>query len=246
LQIIPAIDLRHGKVVRLSQGDYAKETVFAEDPLEVAHGFAAQGASRIHVVDLDGALDGMPTQGALWRAIAGAVSVPVQVGGGLRNEDQITSAIASGVDRVILGTAAVENPELVASAVARHGADRISVGLDARDGMVAVSGWTTGTDVEAAELLRRLAVAGIRRFVYTDIARDGMLSSPNYDAVAAIVAEATAAGEEVRIVASGGIANIEQLRTLATLGAEAAIVGSAIYRGTLDLAQAIAEIEKAS
>ena len=112
--------------------------------------------------------------------------------------------------------------------------------------MVAVSGWTTGTDVEAAELLRRLAAAGIRRFVYTDIARDGMLSSPNYDAVAAIVAEATASGEEVRIVASGGIANIEQLRTLATLGAEAAIVGSAIYRGTLDLAQAIAEIEKAS
>lgn len=242
MEIIPAIDLRGGAVVRLFQGDYDRQTTFSDDPVLTAKRFEAGGAPRIHVVDLDGAKEGRRIQAAQVRAIAAAVGVPIQTGGGLRSSQDIEGALADGADRVVLGTAAVDQPELVSGALARHGADRIIAGIDARDGMAAVSGWTAGSDVAAAELLERMAAVGVRRFVYTDIARDGTLTSPNLDAVAEMVERAAGAGDGVRIIASGGIADIDDLRALARLGVEGAIVGSAVYRGTLDLAAAVAEM----
>ena len=245
MEIIPAIDLRNGAVVRLLQGDYDRQTTFDDDPVRVAMQFAADAAPRIHLVDLDGAREGRRTQAAEVRAIAAAVGVPVQLGGGLRSADDISSALADGVDRIVFGTAAVEEPALIEQALANHGAERIIVGIDAREGMVSVSGWTAGSEVAATELLSRMADAGVRRFVYTDITRDGTLTSPNFPAVEEMAARAAAANSGVSIIASGGIAEIGHLRTLASLGVEGAIVGSAIYLGTLDLAAAIAELGSA-
>ena len=245
MEIIPAIDLRNGAVVRLLQGDYDRQTTFDDDPVRVAMQFAADAAPRIHLVDLDGAREGRRTQAAEVRAIAAAVGVPVQLGGGLRSADDISSALADGVDRIVFGTAAVEEPALVEQALANHGAERVIVGIDAREGMVSVSGWTAGSEVAATELLSRMADAGVRRFVYTDITRDGTLTSPNFPAVEEMAARAASASSGVSIIASGGIAEIGHLRTLANLGVEGAIVGSAIYLGTLDLAAAIAELGSA-
>jgi len=241
MEVIPAIDLRHGQVVRLTQGDYAKQTTFSDDPIAVAAGFVEAGAVRIHVVDLDGALDGTPTQADLCARVAKAVPVPIEVGGGFRNADHVTAALSAGMDRVVLGTAAVENPTMVGLLIEQHGAERIVVGLDARDGIVAVSGWTQSTGVAATELMAQMHALGVRRFVYTDIARDGMLSSPNFEAVAEMVAHAEQLGGAA-IIASGGIADAEHLRRLAGAGVEGAIVGSAIYRGTVDLAAIVAEL----
>ena len=190
MEIIPAIDLRNGAVVRLLQGDYDRQTTFDDDPVRVAMQFAADAAPRIHLVDLDGAREGRRTQAAEVRAIAAAVGVPVQLGGGLRSADDISSALADGVDRIVFGTAAVEEPALVEQALANHGAERIIVGIDAREGMVSVSGWTAGSEVAATELLSRMADAGVRRFVYTDITRDGTLTSPNFPAVEEMAARA--------------------------------------------------------
>ena len=245
MEIIPAIDLRNGAVVRLLQGDYDRQTTFDDDPVRVAMQFAADDAPRIHLVDLDGAREGRRTQAAEVRAIAAAVGVPVQLGGGLRSADDISSALADGVDRIVFGTAAVEEPALIEQALANHGAERIIVGIDAREGMVSVSGWTAGSEVAATELLSRMAEAGVRRFVYTDITRDGTLTSPNFPAVEEMAARAATANSSISIIASGGIAEIGHLRTLASLGVEGAIVGSAIYLGTLDLAAAIAELGSA-
>ena len=241
MEIIPAIDLRGGAVVRLLQGNYDRQTTFDDDPVRVARRFEADGAPRIHVVDLDGAREGRRTQAGEVRALAAAVSVPVQLGGGLRSPADVAEAFADGVGRVVLGTAAVEEPALVEQALAAHGAERVVVGIDARDGMASVAGWTEGSEIAAADLLDRMADLGVRRFVYTDITRDGTLTSPNFAAVREMVERADAAGG-ARIIASGGIAEIAHLRTLAELGAEGAIVGSAVYRNALDLAAAVAEL----
>ncbi len=241
MEIIPAIDLRGGAVVRLLQGNYDRQTTFGDDPVGVARGFEADGAPRIHVVDLDGAREGRRTQAAEVRAIAAAVGVPIELGGGLRTSGDIAEALADGVDRVVLGTAAVEEPALVDQALAAHGAERVIVGIDAREGIASVSGWTESGSIPAADLLGRMADLGVRRFIYTDITRDGTLTSPNFAAVGDMVQQAEAAGG-ARIIASGGIAEIDHLRTLASLGAEGAIIGVAIYRGTLDLAAAVAEL----
>jgi phosphoribosylformimino-5-aminoimidazole carboxamide ribotide isomerase len=244
VEVIPAIDLRQGQVVRLNQGDFGKQTTFSDDPVRVARQFAEAGAPRIHLVDLDGALEGSPVQRELYLAVAEAVSIPIEVGGGFRTEEQVAVAIESGVDRVVLGTAAVEDPALLIRLVERHGAERIVVGLDARDGFVAVSGWVRTTEVEATELMTTMHKAGVRRFLYTDIARDGTLASPNFDAVGGMVRHGLSLSEDIRVIASGGIGDIDHLRRLTTLGVEGAIVGSAIYRGTLDLRHAIAELGK--
>lgn len=241
MEIIPAIDLRGGAVVRLLQGNYDRQTTFDDDPVRVARRFEADGAPRIHVVDLDGAREGRRTQASEVRAVAAAVGVPVQLGGGLRSPGDLAEAFADGVDRVVLGTAAVEEPVLVERALAAHGAERVVVGIDARDGIVSVAGWTEASEIAAADLLERMAGLGARRFVYTDITRDGTLTSPNFAAVSEMVERADAAGG-ARVIASGGIAEIAHLRTLAELGAEGAIVGSAIYRDALDLAAAVAEL----
>ena len=241
MEIIPAIDLRGGAVVRLLQGNYDRQTTFGDDPVGIARGFEANGAPRIHVVDLDGAREGRRTQAAEVRAVAAAVGIPIELGGGLRSADVIAEAIADGVDRVVLGTAAVEEPELIEQALAAHGAERVIVGIDAREGIASVAGWTESGAVPAPDLLNRMADMGVRRFIYTDITRDGTLTSPNFSAVADMVERADAAGG-ARIIASGGIAEIDHLRTLANIGAEGAIIGAAIYLGALDLAAAVAEL----
>jgi len=245
VDIIPAIDLRDGKVVRLEQGDYDRETVFSSDPVAVARQFAEAGATRIHVVDLDGAKDGKLRHVAQVEAVLKAVPIAVELGGGIRTPDTILHALAIGVERVVVGTAAIADPRVIEHAIAFHGAERVVVGLDARDGKVAVAGWTETTEVTAQSLMERMAAAGVERFIYTDIARDGTLSSPNFDAVADMRRHASAlrpAGRAtggVRLISSGGIRSLEHLRRLASIGVEGAIVGSAVYRGTLDLAEAI-------
>ena len=241
MEIIPAIDLRGGAVVRLLQGNYDRQTTFGDDPVGVARSFEADGAPRIHVVDLDGAREGRRTQAAEVRAVAAAVGIPIELGGGLRSADVIAEAIADGVDRVVLGTAAVEEPELIEQALAAHGAERVIVGIDAREGIASVAGWTESGAIPAPDLLNRMADMGVRRFIYTDITRDGTLTSPNFSAVSDMVERADAAGG-ARIIASGGIAEIDHLRTLASIGAEGAIIGAAIYLGALDLAAAVAEL----
>ena len=241
MEIIPAIDLRQGQVVRLNQGDFNRQTTFSDDPRKVAQGFVDAGATRIHVVDLDGALEGGPKQSGIYGALARDISVPLEVGGGFRAEEHVATALDAGVGRVVLGTAAIANPHMVDQVIQKHGADRIVVGLDANSGKVAVSGWTETTDIDATDLMTQMYELGVRRFVFTDIARDGTLTEPNFDSIAVMVQHGIALGDG-RIIASGGIGERDHLRRLANLGAEAAIVGMAIYRGTIDLAEAVREL----
>lgn len=229
--VIPAIDLRAGRCVRLLRGDYARETVFSDDPLAIARRWQAAGASCLHVVDLDGARAGYPVQAALVAALAQALTIPVQVGGGLRAPDQIAAAFAAGLARVVLGTAALENRDLLTAALARWGAERIIVGLDARDGFVATHGWHATSTTRATDLARELAALGVRRVLYTDIARDGTLTSPNYAALRELTAST-----DLAVLASGGVATGDHLAQLATIpGVEGAIVGRALYTGDVTL-----------
>jgi phosphoribosylformimino-5-aminoimidazole carboxamide ribotide isomerase len=236
MELIPAIDIKDGKCVRLYQGDFEQVTVYDEDPAAVARRWVAQGAPRLHIVDLDGARHGRPVHTDAIRAIVRAADVPVQLGGGLRDEATVEAALALGVARVILGTAAVERPDLVERLVARHG-DAIIVGVDARDGIVATAGWTAAAPVQAVDLVAQMAQLGVQRVIYTDISRDGTLTSPNYTATAALVTPGGPA-----IIASGGVGAIAHLQHLATLGVEGAIVGRALYTGDLSIADALAAL----
>jgi phosphoribosylformimino-5-aminoimidazole carboxamide ribotide isomerase len=229
--VIPAIDLREGRCVRLLQGDFARETVYGDDPVQMALRWQEAGASLLHVVDLDGARAGRPVQAATVAAIAAALAIPVQLGGGMRTLEQIACALDGGVSRVVLGTAAIEDRGLLAAALDRWGAERIVLGIDARDGMVATRGWLETTAVRATDLARDLAALGLRRVIYTDIGRDGTLHEPNY----AALRELAAAGD-FAVIASGGVARREHLAALAALpGVEAAIVGRALYTGDVVL-----------
>jgi len=228
-QVIPAIDIRGGRCVRLFQGRYDQETVFAEDPVEVALQWKVQGAQRLHVVDLDGALEGRPRNLEIVRRIVAAVSIPVEFGGGLRDLETIQSVLDAGVDRAILGTVAVEHPELVRKACELHG-EAIAVSLDAREGMVAVRGWTETSSKPAMELAISMVKLGVRRLVYTDISRDGTLTEPNWESTAQLVA-----GVDVPVVASGGISRADQLVRFRSLGLEGTIVGKALYTGDIKL-----------
>ena len=234
MDVIPAIDLRNGNAVRLFQGDYSQETVFGDDPAAVARTWEQQGANRIHVVDLDGARAGALVQVALAARIAQAVSIPVQVGGGVRKLAHIETLLEAGIDRVILGTVAVEEPDLVREACDRHG-DRIVVGLDARDGKVAVRGWIEDTAVDTLELAMRLVGLGVRRFIHTDIARDGALEGPNLPAMQALMRAVASAA----VIASGGVSDLDDIRALAASKVEAVIVGRALYTGDLSLPDAL-------
>jgi phosphoribosylformimino-5-aminoimidazole carboxamide ribotide isomerase len=236
VEVIPAIDLRGGRCVRLVQGDYDRELVFSDDPITVAQRWTELGAPRLHVVDLDGARAGRPVNDVVVGGIIVAVDAPVQVAGGVRDLDAVERWLAAGADRVILGTAAIRDPSLAADACRRHG-ERIAVSIDARDGIAAVQGWTESSGERADELLRRLAGLGIARFVYTDISVDGTLTAPNYAAIEALVRSTTAA-----IISAGGIAKIEHLVRLAAIGVEGAIVGRALYDGGLDLSEALAAV----
>jgi phosphoribosylformimino-5-aminoimidazole carboxamide ribotide isomerase len=235
MEVIPAIDLKSGRCVRLYQGDYSRETVYSHDPLEVALGWQGQGAPRLHLVDLDGAAQGRPVNLEAIASIVAHLSIPIQVGGGIRSQEVAASLLASGVDRLVMGTAAVEEPALVQSLCQRYGAERLVVAVDARDGRVAVRGWTETTSVSALALALQVAELGIRRLLYTDIGRDGTLTEPNFAATAALVQ-----GTGLAILASGGISSLEHLRRLAATGAAGAILGSALYTGHIKLAEAIA------
>jgi phosphoribosylformimino-5-aminoimidazole carboxamide ribotide isomerase len=228
--LIPAIDLRNGACVRLEQGDYERDTRYADDPLAVAASFAAHGARWLHLVDLDGAKDGTPRHLEVLAAIARRGDLLVEFGGGLRDLKMVEAALAAGAARVVLGTAALEDPALLEAACAAHG-ERIAVGLDARDGMVAVRGWLETSGTPAIDLARAAVAAGCRRLIYTDIAADGMLRGPNLAGLRALLAAVA-----VPVVASGGVATVAHLQALAEAGAEAAIVGRALYTGDLPLA----------
>ena len=234
--IFPAIDIRGGKCVRLLKGDFEKETVFSDKPEEMAKKWQAQGAEILHLVDLDGALAGKSQNLATVEKILAAVDIPVELGGGIRTMENIDDVLALGVRRVILGSVAVRDPELVREACAKYG-DRIVVGIDAKDGIVAVDGWGVSGDVEATALAKEMKKAGVKTIIYTDISRDGTLSGVNVEATAKLARESG-----VAIVASGGvksIADIEALKPYEKDGIEGVIVGKSIYMGTLDLAKAI-------
>jgi phosphoribosylformimino-5-aminoimidazole carboxamide ribotide isomerase len=228
--VIPAIDLRGGRCVRLIQGDYDRETVFGEDPVAVARRWREAGATLIHIVDLDGARSGVASQRDVITAIAREVDVPLQVGGGIRAFGDAKTLLDGGIRRIIVGTAAVRNPAFVEELVGRYGPERIIVGIDARDGLVATDGWRETSATPAVALIEEMAGRGVERVVYTDIERDGTLTSPNFEALANV------ASLDVAIVASGGVARRADLDRLAEIpGVEAVIVGRALYTGDVTL-----------
>jgi len=234
MDLWPAIDLRGGRCVRLLQGDYDRETVFSDDPVAMAGRFVAQGARRLHIVDLDGAKAGDAIQAELVGRMIAAAGVPCQVGGGIRSLETARAYAAAGVARLVVGSVAIEQPDLLADlAAALPG--RIVLGLDARDGMVAVRGWLETSRLAAVDVARRHAALDLAGIVYTDIATDGMLQGPNLSALREMI-EAT----PLPVVASGGIATAHDLRDVASIGAEGCIVGRALYDGGLSLADAIA------
>jgi phosphoribosylformimino-5-aminoimidazole carboxamide ribotide isomerase len=228
-EIIPAIDIRGGRCVRLYQGDYEKETVYGDDPLAIAYRWQEQGGHRLHVVDLDAARSGVPANFDWIVRIARALRIPVQAGGGIRDEATARRYLDAGVARVVLGTAAVRDPGLVERLTAAD-ADRVIVALDARDGIVRTAGWTEASELTVAELATRMLALGVRRFLYTDIGVDGTLTEPNYAAYRSLASTIDAA-----IIASGGVARVEQIPRLAACGVAGAIIGKALYTGAFDL-----------
>ncbi len=236
-EILPAIDLRGGRVVRLRQGDFGRETAFSDDPVAVARGFAAAGARRLHVVDLDGARTGEPAHGEVVGAIVVAVGerVAVEVAGGLRSEQAVADVLDAGAGRAVVGTAALRDPSFAGRLVATHGADRIVVAIDVRDGLAVGQGWATdATGVDALVAVERLADAGVGVFEVTAIERDGLLGGPDLALYGRLVALGLGS-----IVASGGVATLDDLRAVMDIGCAGAIVGRALYDGTLDLASAV-------
>jgi len=232
--IIPAIDLKDGRCVRLRQGRADEVKVYSADPVRTARQWAARGARYLHVVDLDGAFQGRPAHAALIARLAGAVAIPVEVGGGLRTDAAIAAALDGGAARVIVGTRAVAEPAALKDLIARFG-PRLAVGIDARDGLVQVKGWVETTGTNAAELAAAVAALGAATIIYTDTATDGMLRGPNLAGVRAICGAV-----KCRVIASGGISSLDHLRRLAALGAEGAIIGRALYTSDIDLTQALA------
>lgn len=233
--LYPAIDIRGGKCVRLIQGDYNQETVYNDHPAEVALAWKSQGAKWIHLVDLDGAKAGHPVNHELIGEIARSVDIPVQTGGGLRSVKDVETLLSLGVSRVIIGTAAIEDRPFVEQVLKEHG-DRIAIGIDARNGFVATRGWLETSEVKAEELAAQLAELGAGTFIFTDISRDGMMQGPNVDA---IVSLAKASGRSV--IASGGVSRDEDIDRLAAHegeGVSGAIIGKALYTGSIDLAKA--------
>ena len=237
MKLFPAIDIRGGKCVRLLKGDFDQETVFSDSPAEMAAQWESQGAEFLHLVDLDGARAGKPQNLATVKAILEKVKIPVELGGGIRTLEHIEEVLDLGVRRVILGSVAVHDPALVKAACEKYG-DRVVVGIDAKDGMVAVEGWAETSNLEAPVLGKMMADAGVKTIIYTDISRDGTLAGVNVDAT---VEMARRSGLEV--VASGGVKSIEDIRALKAYekeGIAGAILGKSLYMHTLDLKEALA------
>jgi phosphoribosylformimino-5-aminoimidazole carboxamide ribotide isomerase len=234
--VIPAIDLKEGKCVRLEQGLMERDTVFCDNPAEQAREWARQGAELLHIVDLDGAFAGVPKNKEAITAIANTISIPTQLGGGIRDMPTIEAYLSLGISRVILGTAAQKDPDLVMEAC-RIFPGRIVVGIDAKNGMVAVKGWAEVTDARAVDLASRFEGYGVAAIIYTDISRDGMMAGPNIEATKAL-----AAGISIPVIASGGVSSlkdIENLMAIETFGVTGVIIGRALYNGAFMLAEAI-------
>ena len=236
MTIYPAIDIRGGKCVRLRQGVYADMTVYNENPVEVAMGFKKSGASYIHVVDLDGALEGYSVNAEVISEIARETGLPVQTGGGIRSLENIETKIKAGVARVIIGTKAVKEPEFVKTAIENFGAERIVAGLDGRNGKAAVSGWEKESGMDIIELAGLFKSYGLKTVVYTDISRDGMLSGPDYEYTHRLVKETG-----LDIIGSGGISSEEDIDRIAEIGVEGVITGKAIYEGKIDLKRVLSK-----
>ena len=237
MEVIPAIDLRGGKCVRLYQGDYAQETVYSHDPLETALRWVDMGATTLHIVDLDGARDGSPANLAAVERISSAAGVPVHLGGGIRDLNTARTAIDSGVSRIMLGTAAVEDTDLIGTLLSEFGVESVIVSVDSIDERVALRGWTRSSSALSSDLIADMVAMGVIRFLYTDINRDGTLTEPNFRGISAQVSRG-----DIRLIAAGGIATVAHLERLAEIGVEAAIVGRAIYTGDINLREAIAAI----
>lgn len=236
MQVIPAIDIRAGKCVRLLQGQADQQTIYGDDPVAMAQRWEQAGAPCLHVVDLDGAFAGQMGNFAVIAQIAQAIAIPVQLGGGLRDLETILRVIEAGVQRVVLGTSALEQPEILAAAAAQF-PGQVCVGIDSRQGKVAVHGWQTLTEIAPIPFAQHVAGLGVAAIIYTDISRDGMLQGPN---IAGITAFAEAV--QVPVIASGGVSqllDLERLATLTPLGVEAAIVGKALYDGRFTYQQAL-------
>ena len=233
MQIWPAIDLRDGKCVRLEQGNFDRETVFGDDPVEMARKWVAQGAQCLHLVDLDGARDGRPSNHDVIGRIVSAVQVPCQLGGGIRDEATIRALLNAGVDRLVIGTKALREPDWFRKMCDQF-PDRMVLGIDAEGGLVATDGWLQTSDQPATELARTLAHDAIKAIVYTDIAKDGMLAGPNLEAMSEMNQAVS-----VPVVASGGVTTEQDVRNLANLGMAGCIIGRALYEQRLTLADAL-------
>jgi phosphoribosylformimino-5-aminoimidazole carboxamide ribotide isomerase len=236
VEVIPAIDLRGGRCVRLVQGDYSRELTFSDDPVAVACRWEEEGAPRLHVVDLEGARTGAPAESSTIERIVASVSIPVQVAGGIRSLEHANHYLRAGADRIVFGTAAVKNPTLIIEALAMDAA-AVVVALDHRDGSVKTDGWLAGSDADLVDLARRMQTLGVRRVLSTDISRDGMLTEPNYQSL-----EELTAATSLAVIASGGVSNADHVRRLAALKVEAVIIGRALYSGKLALSDALASV----
>lgn len=225
--LFPAIDILNGKCVRLIQGDYNQEKVYSDSPVEMAQSWANQGAEFIHIVDLDGAKTGQTVNHSIIKEIAEKVNIPVQVGGGIRSMETVHHLLDNGVARVIIGTAAIQNPAFLKEAVSLYG-DKIAVSLDARNGYIATDGWTDTSEVKAIELVKDLDKVGIKTIVYTDIAKDGMLQGPNFEELE-VMNNAT----NIDVIASGGVSTVNDINQLQQMNLYGAIVGKALYDGTV-------------
>ena len=240
MEVIPAIDLRDGRCVRLVQGEKGTETIYSDEPVEMAMRWQGLGASRLHVVDLDGAFTGAPRNLDVIAKMAQAVKIPLQVGGGIRTMETVRKLFDLGVDRVVLGTAAILSPELVQQCGRAYG-DRVVVGIDGRDGMVAIEGWEATVETTVEDLARRIAWMGIKRVIFTDTRRDGTLRGPNLEATRSI-----AVSSGLKVIASGGVSSLDDLRALKTLkpfGVEGVIMGKALYSGAITLSEALLIME---
>jgi phosphoribosylformimino-5-aminoimidazole carboxamide ribotide isomerase len=233
MEIIPAVDIRGGRCVRLYQGDYDRETVFEEDPVTAALTWSSQGARWLHIVDLDGAIAGEPQNMEVVRAIIKKTGLLIELGGGIRQDGVAEKLLRQGVGRIVLGTAAIENRELVIRLCQKF-AESVAVSLDARDGKIAIHGWRKDTVVEVLQLSREMVDSGVSRLIYTDIRRDGTLTEPNFDMMERLIA-----GTNVPIIVAGGISRLEHLRRIKELGAEGAVIGKALYTGDINLGEAI-------
>ena len=237
MEVIPAIDLKNGRCVRLFQGDFNKETVFSDDPLATALSWEDQGGHRMHVVDLDGAIQGRPAHLEVITSIVSTLRIPVQVGGGIRDLRSAEAWLDAGVDRIVIGTAAVRDPDMVQEICRKFGSERVVVSVDAKEGLVALQGWKEASTTTVFQLASQMAQIGVVRLLYTDIARDGALSGPDFITNERLVIETGLA-----IQASGGVASVEHIKDLVPTGVDGVIVGRAIYTGGVSLSEAVAAV----